>query len=112
MKKISLKSLGLAFISAILSSFCCVGPLIIMLGTLGVSSSSLGFFLIFEPYRHYLIILSMGFFALSFYRLYFSKACQEKCGAPRKLKRYRLFLWLIFILSLFLIIFPYLRGLF
>tara|TARA_B100000614_G_C14244485_1_gene368046 strand:- start:38 stop:379 length:342 start_codon:yes stop_codon:yes gene_type:complete len=110
MKKIYFKSLGLAFFSAVLSSFCCVGPLILLLGTLGMSSTSLSTFLIFEPYRNYLITASMVFFAISFYRLYFSETCREECAKQKKLNRYRFFLWITFIISLVLIGFPYLKG--
>src|ERR1700736_6348350 len=77
-------------LSAIGASICCVGPLVLL--ALGVSGAWIGSLSALEPYRPFLIGVTVVFLGLAFYRLYVVRpACspESACGNPRALRRQR-----------------------
>ena len=100
-------------LSAIGASICCVGPLVLL--ALGVSGAWIGSLTALEPYRPIFIGLTLLFLGLAFYRLYLARpVCspESACANPRTLKRQRLGFWLIAVVVLGLIAFPWVAPLF
>ncbi len=89
-----------------LASACCIGPL--LLAVFGVGSA--GFWLIFEPYRPFLMALTFLFMGLSFVMAYrkprrtncTESVCHDQ-GAQRSL---RVWLWVATALALVMVFFP------
>ncbi|MCG6146580.1 MULTISPECIES: mercuric transport protein MerTP [Leptospira] len=96
------------FLLAISSSLCCVSPIV---GVIGGFSGIASTFTWLEPYRSFLIILSIVIFSLLWYNVFTkSKKSVLDCDCQRSIFN-RFFsskLWLIFVtfLSLFLFLFP------
>ncbi len=88
------KSIWIALVgsifSALVSSICCIGPLIIM--TLGIGSVWMSDIMIFSAYRPFFIILAVLSLSYSFYKLYFKSDCKigEKCAMPPSLRIQRI----------------------
>ncbi len=94
--------------AAVGASICCVGPLLLL--ALGVSGAWIGSLTELEPYRPYLIGLTMVFLGLSFRELYLvPQACAAGtlCADPRSLRRQRLVFWVVCLLLLALIAVPW-----
>lgn len=89
-------SLALSIFSAIGASVCCVGPLVLLL--LGIGGAWIGNLQLFEPYRPFLIALSIVFLGIAFRRLYLTPqvcAANTACANPLVLMRQRLIFWII-----------------
>jgi len=100
-------------IAAILASTCCLGPLVLI--TLGFSGAWIGNLTVLEPYRP--IFLGAALVALFFAwrRIYRSEAeCKpgEICALPQTRRIYRIACWIVALLVLVALIFPYLAPLF
>jgi mercuric ion transport protein len=72
MDRTTLASVG-SVLSALLASLCCIGPFVFAL----IGVSSLGFAVAFEPYRPYLLTLTVVFLAAAFYFTY--RKVEVKC---------------------------------
>lgn len=95
--------------AAVGASVCCVGPLLLL--ALGVSGAWIGSLTELEPYRPYLIGLTLVFLGLSFRELYLvPQTCAPGtlCADPRSLRRQRLVFWVVCLLLLALIAVPWL----
>jgi len=110
MKKGTFLSAGV--LAAVASSLCCIAPLLAILG--GVSGG-ISFFAWVEPFRPYLIGLSVLALGFAFYQAY-RPAKVDDCGCEVEEKRSFLnskgFLWGIVLLSAVLFTFPYYAQLF
>jgi mercuric ion transport protein len=103
--------------SAFLSSICCIGPLIfsalgIGAGATGFLGGSARFAAFIAPYRLFFVVLTFAFLGLSFYSVYRKeKMCRvaSVCSLVR-LKKTKIFLWIITAISLILLISPYLLA--
>lgn len=94
--------------AAVGASVCCVGPLLLL--ALGVSGAWIGSLTEFEPYRPYLIGLTLVFLGMSFRKLYLvPQACAPGtlCADPQSLRRQRLVFWVVCLLLLALIAVPW-----
>lgn len=108
---VSLGSLS-AVVTAILASACCVGPFVLVM--LGVSGAWIGNLRVFEPYRPFFILFTLGFLVAGFYRVYRRPAGDCKPGSSCNIssnQRMKKVLWIITILIIFLLVFPYLIAL-
>lgn len=100
-------------VAAILASTCCLGPLVLL--TLGVSGAWIGNLTLLEPYRP--ISLGVALVALFFAwrRVYRSEAeCKpgEACALPQTRRAYKIIFWVVALLVLIALTFPYLAPLF
>jgi len=97
-----------AVLGAIGASLCCGGPLVLLVaGASGACISSLRFL---YPYRPYFIGFSLVSLGIAFYAVYFRKVKTVEgayCRYPRVSKYSKMLLWLVTVLVLFLIAFPY-----
>ena len=102
------RSLWAGIAAAIAASVCCVGPLALL--ALGVSGAWIAQLTALEPIRPLFIGVTLLFLSLSFYKLYIQpRACAptKACAAPTALHRQRAVFWLVALLVLALLAFPW-----
>lgn len=100
-------------LAAIGASLCCVVPLVFV--SLGIGGAWLAGLQWFEPYRPYLIGITVLFLALGFRALYLKPArCKpgEACADPRVRRRQRAIFWSVSVVLLVLIVIPWFAPLF
>lgn len=100
-------------LAAMGASICCVGPLALL--GLGVSGTWIGSLTAFQPYRPVLIGLTVLFLALAFRKLYLvPQVCEPgtRCANPAVARRQRAIFWVIGLLVLALIAFPWIAPYF
>jgi len=95
-------------LAAILASTCCLGPLVLI--TLGFSGAWIGNLSVLEPYRP--IFIGAALVALFFaWRRIFrpATACKpgEVCAIPQVRTTYKLMFWVVVLLVLVALVFPY-----
>jgi mercuric ion transport protein len=106
-------SLIAGVLAAIGASVCCVGPLVLL--ALGIGGTWVGSLTAMEPYRPFLIGLTLLFLGLAFRRLYLvQQVCTPGtlCADPGTRRRQRLTFWTVAILLLALLAVPWLAPLF
>lgn len=102
----SRSSLWIGVLAALGASTCCLGPLVLLM--LGISGAWIGNLTALEPYRPLFIILSLGFIAYVFYQLYIRPpVCESGTCEADSLARNRRWFWIISILVILLIAFPW-----
>ncbi len=108
-KKTRVGLLG-AIIGAVAASICCVGPLFLL--ALGVGGAWVSSLTVLEPYRPFLILITLSFLGYAFYRVY-RKSEEEECedgsycANPKSDRINKISLWIVMVLVLGLIAFPY-----
>jgi mercuric ion transport protein len=97
-----------AVISALGASLCCILPVVV--AVLGVGSAALGAKL--EPFRPYFLAMTALLLGFAFYRAYRPVECApgESCAVPANRRRSRILLWIVTVLALALVAFPYYAG--
>ena len=115
MKKISLTKSSIigAVAAAITASLCCVGPLLLL--TLGVSGAWIGTLTHLGFLRPIGVIITGFFLILAFWKLYITpKRCMDDkpCANSNNLKTQRIVFWIITILVILLLAFPWYAHLF
>lgn len=101
-----------ALVTAVLASLCCITPVLAILGGLGGIASA---FTWLEPFRPYLIGLSVIALGAAFYQAYKPKPAIEcECEKDEKTKfiNSKGFLWTILFVSVALYTFPSYSGVF
>lgn len=100
-------------LAAIGASLCCVAPLALV--SLGLGGAWLATLTQLEPLRPLFIVLTLGLLALAGYRLYRRAAvCMpgQACADAVVLRRQRSVFWLVSVLLLLLLAFPWYAFLF
>lgn len=99
-----------ALVTAAGASVCCVLPVVVAFA--GVGSAALG--AAFEPYRPYLVGVTLLLFGFAFYRAYRPQQAEcapgESCAVPENRRRQRLLLWIVSAVAILLLTFPYYIG--
>ena len=100
-------------LAAILASSCCLGPLVLV--ALGFSGAWIGNLTVLEPYRPIFIgaaLVALFFARRRIYRP--AKACKpdEVCAIPRVRTTYKLIFWIVAVLVLVALGFPYVMPFF
>lgn len=93
-------------LAAIGASVCCVGPLVLLM--LGVGGAWIGNLTALEPYRPIFSALTLLFFTIAFWNLYFTKrVCTvDECADDLALRRQRRIFWLVAVPVALLLTFP------
>lgn len=102
-----------AIITAIAASLCCVGPLVLL--SLGIGGAWISTLTRLEFLRPIGILLTVIFLFLAFWKLYISpKRCtiNKPCAKPENLRVQRTIFWIITVLLLLLLAFPWYAFLF
>ncbi|MCE8010412.1 mercuric ion transporter MerT [Billgrantia desiderata] len=101
-------------VAALLASACCLGPLVLI--TLGVSGAWIGNLTAMEPYRPLFIGVALVALFFAWRRIFRPAAdqCQpdEVCAVPRVRVAYKMIFWLVSVLVLIALAFPYALPLF
>lgn len=103
----SRKGLVAAAIGGIAASVCCVGPLLLL--SLGISGAWITQLTAFEPFRPYLIAVTLALLAYAGYLTY-RRAPRCAAGASCDVaggRRQRLMFWIVGIVIVALLAFPY-----
>ena len=100
-------------LAAVLASTCCLGPLVLV--ALGFSGAWIGNLTVLEPYRPIFIgaaLLALFFAWRSIFRP--AAACKpgEVCAVPQVRTAYKLLFWIVAVLVLVALAFPYVLPLF
>ncbi len=100
-------------LAAILASTCCLGPLLLVM--LGVSGAWIGDLTVIEPYRPIFIVIALVFLFLAYRRIFRpTTTCipGEVCAIPTVQRTYRVIFWIVAVLILMALLFPYVVPLF
>ena len=100
-------------IGAILASTCCIAPLVLL--TLGISGAWIGNLTALEPYRPLFIgvaLVAMGFAWRRIYRP--AQQCKpgEVCAIPEVRSTYKAVFWMVAVLVLIALAYPFVLPLF
>lgn len=105
--KVNKAFMSTGLLAALASSLCCIAPLLAIIGGVSVGASMFSWV---EPFRPYLIGVSILALGYAFYQAYKPKAADD-CGCDVPVKKSILnskgFLWTVTLLSLLLFTFPY-----
>ncbi|RFS26724.1 hypothetical protein DVR12_02760 [Chitinophaga silvatica] len=101
---------GSGILTALLASTCCVSPLLALAGVMGIGVAQLTFLISIKPYLIIASLLALGY---NLYKAY--QPAKQSCCAiatdtdvkPGRVFRSKLFLWVITIITLFILILPY-----
>jgi mercuric ion transport protein len=95
-------------IAGLTASVCCVGPLVLL--ALGVSGAWIGSLTALEPFRPIFIGATLVFLGLAFRKLYrLPPTCEpgKACAAPTHLRKQRTAFWIVSVLLVGLLAFPW-----
>ena len=104
-------SLTVAGVAGVLASACCVGPLV--LASVGLGSIVAGIVATFNPLRPVFILIALaalGFAGWKIYRRPEACAAGSVCVVPRRDRFYKALFWVVTLIVLALITFPYYVG--
>jgi mercuric ion transport protein len=106
-------ALAVGGVAALLASTCCLGPLVLV--TLGASGAWIGNLTRLEPYRP--IFLSAAFVAMFFAGRWIYRPAQEcapgdACAVPQVRTAHKVLFWIVAVLVLVALAFPYLMPFF
>ncbi len=107
------KWLGAGLLTAIAASLCCITPILAIVGGLGGVASAFSWM---EPFRPYLIALTIVVLSIAWYNTLKTKKSDIDCDCEEETKRKYInsksFLLIITIVSAGLLAFPYYSGIF
>lgn len=94
--------------AAIGASLCCIGPLVLI--ALGIGGTWISYLTALEPYSPIFAGITLLFLFLAFRKLYLiPRQCapDESCALPHVLRNQRIIFWLVTIVLIALLTFPY-----
>lgn len=97
-----------ASLAAIGASLCCVGPLVLL--GLGIGGTWISHLVALEPYRPIFMGITLVFLFLAFRKLYLvPRKCApgDACAVPSTLRNQRIIFWVVSIVLIALLTFPY-----
>ncbi len=106
-------TLAIGGLAAILASTCCLGPLVLV--ALGLSGAWIGNLSRLEPYRPIFLGVALVAMFFAWQRIYRPAAnCSpgEVCALPQTKRLYKALFWIVAVLILIALSFPYLARLF
>lgn len=95
-------------LAALLASVCCLGPLVLIM--LGISGAWIGNLTVLEPYRPLFIGVALVAMFFAWRRIFRPvEKCQpgELCAVPRVRTGYKAIFWIVSLLVLIALVFPY-----
>ena len=97
-----------AGLAAIGASLCCIGPLVLI--ALGIGGTWISYLTALEPYRPIFVAVTLVFLFMAFRKLYIiPRQCapEDACAIPAVLRNQRIIFWVVTILLVALLTFPY-----
>jgi len=107
------RSILWAILAAIGASVCCVGPLVLL--ALGISGAWISNLTALEPYRPYFLAITLIFLFFAFRQLYLKpQVCEsgKPCADPKVIRTQRIIFWVVTVLLILLMAFPWYAPLF
>ena len=107
------KILATSSLAAVLASACCLGPLVLV--SVGIGGAWVANLQALEPYRPAFLAVALAALFFAWRRIYRSEAeCQpgEICALPQTRHIYKIIFWVVAMLALVALTFPYLAPLF
>ncbi len=99
-------------IAALAASLCCVGPLLLL--GLGIGGAWVGTLTALEPFRPYLMALTLAVLAYAFYEIYKPKPAEcepgSYCANPKSDRINKITLWVSTVFVIGLLATPYVAG--
>lgn len=101
--------------AAIAASLCCVGPLVLVM--LGVGGAWIANLAVLEPYRPLFLGIGVVFIVLAYRKIYRAPAAGactpgSLCAMPQTKRVYKMLFWMVVVLIVLAIVFPYIAPLF
>lgn len=93
------------FVGALLSASCCLVPTLFLL--FGVSFAGVINVAALEPYRPLFTLVAVALLSLGFYQMVIKKQIECDCEPTRTAKVLQLLFWVLFVLTLAALLFPY-----
>jgi len=107
-------SLFVAIMTAITGSLCCVGPFVLI--ALGFGTAWIGTLAAFHVIHPYAAVVTVLFLGIAFWRLYIRpmgyKDDGSVCLPPRQLRLQRIVFWVVVVMAILLLTFPWYGQLF
>jgi len=97
-----------ASLAAIGASLCCIGPLVLL--SLGIGGAWISSLTALEPYRPIFIAITLLFLFMAFRKLYLlPRQCapDATCAIPSTLRNQRIIFWIVSVVLIALLTFPY-----
>ena len=107
-KQIAQRSLWGALVAGIAASACCVGPLLLLM--LGMGGTWVSTLMRFEPLRPYAVGVTLLLLSIAFWQLYITpRRCRvyKPCIQPNHLRWQRGVFWVVSLLLIGLLTFPW-----
>ncbi len=104
----SITTIFAAALAAIGASLCCIGPLVLL--ALGVTGTWISNLAALESYRPLFVGITLVFIFLAFRKLYLvPRQCVpgDACAIPATLRNQRIIFWVVTVLLIALLTFPY-----
>lgn len=106
-------ALAVGGLAAVLASTCCLGPLVLI--SIGLSGAWIGNLAKLEPYRPFFLAAALVALFLAWRRIYRPAAeCKpgDVCALPQTKHLYKVLFWIVAVLVLIALSFPYIAPLF
>ena len=107
-------TLALAGIAGVLASACCIGPLVLV--SIGLGGAAAGIVATFEPLRPVFIAIALAALAFAGWKIYRRpvEVCEPgaACAVPQTNRSYKIVFWVVAVIVLLLLTFPYYIALF
>lgn len=97
-----------AGLAAVGASVCCIGPLVLL--ALGIGGTWISYLTVFEAYQPIFVVITLVFLFLAFRKLYIlPQQCAngDNCALPSVLRNQRIIFWVVTVLLIALLTFPY-----
>ena len=97
-----------AALAAIGASLCCIAPLVLL--ALGIGGAWISYLTALEPYRPIFVAVTLLFLGLAFRKLYLvPQPCApgDACAVPATRRNQRIIFWVVSVLLVALLTFPY-----
>lgn len=109
-EKLTKTTLAGGAIAAIAASACCLGPLILI--SLGIGGAWISNLTLLDPFRPIFIVLALACMGLAYRRIYRANPsvdCQpgSLCAIPETNSTYRVLFWVVSLLVLVALVYPY-----
>ena len=109
----SRQTLWAGALAAVGASLCCVGPLVLV--TLGIGGAWISSLSRLEPLRPVFIVATLGLLAWAWHKLYRApEVCEpgKVCADPKVRPRQRVIFWIVSLVLVLLLSFPFYASLF
>lgn len=97
-------------VAALAASACCLGPLVLV--SLGIGGAWMSNLTMLEPYRPIFIGIALVFMVFAYRKIYSAKPADiclpdTLCAQPQTNRNYRVIFWIVSVLVIIALLYPY-----